>query len=190
MLYQAVHYIANDLNTFIVNREQGGTASRVRIGHLANPDGSTPEYSDNVILSVAHIAEERIRQAPKNYRTAENGRFEFVNPPVHLNFYLLCTAWFTEHTESLKYVSQVIAFFQHKPVFNHQNSPGLDPNIVELCLKIENMNMHDHQNLWGLMGPKYLPSVYYKIQMVSISENATDRQVSTVESIETHLQTR
>ena len=65
------------------------------------------------------------------------------------------------YAEALKTISQAISFFQQQAVFDRQNSPGLDSRIEKLILDMENLKIPDLNNLWSLMGGRYLPSAFY-----------------------------
>jgi hypothetical protein len=49
-------------------------------------------------------------------------------------------------------------------------SPGLPAGVEKLVLDLNTLSFQDMNNLWGILGSKYLPSVMYKIRMISISE--------------------
>jgi hypothetical protein len=83
----------------------------------------------------------------------------------------------SNYAEALKFISKAIAFFQMQPVFDKQSTPDLDSRIDKLVLDIENLNIQDLSNLWGLLGGKYLPSVYYRVRMVTINPDNVLSQV-------------
>ncbi len=66
-------------------------------------------------------------------------------------------------------LSAAILFFQKNPVFDHQLRPDLDTRIERLTLEIENLDRQDLSNLWGSLNAKYVPSVFYKVRMVSFA---------------------
>ena len=91
-------------------------------------------------------------------------------PPVHLNLLVMFAANFSGavYVEALKLIECVIAFFQARPVFTHVNTPALDPGIDQLSFEIENLSLSDLSNLWGVIGGRYLPSVLYRLRMVTV----------------------
>lgn len=188
MLYQAINHIANDLNTYIVNQGLDDDSQKVIISYLINPDGTTIEISDQLLVSLVNIEEESNSGLHNPYRNTNSGSLEYVNAPVNLNFYLLFAALFSEHSEALKYVSKVISYFQQKPFMNAQNSPGLDVNIEQMAFKIKNTSIHELSNLWGAIGTKCIPSVLYKVNMLSISDQATVRKVTSSSKLGYKLQ--
>ena len=82
----------------------------------------------------------------------------------------MCAAHFgsSNYAEALKLVSATVAFFQGRPVLDHANTPELDARIDRLTLEIENLDGTALSNVWGLLGGKYLPSVLYKVRMVTL----------------------
>ena len=105
-----------------------------------------------------------------------------TNLPIHLNLYLMFASYFSgsNYQEGLKFLSKTINYFQGQSVFDHQNSPGLDRNIDKLVLDIQNLSIDELSNLWGILSGKYLPSVLYKVRMVSYDENAVKGQTSVI----------
>lgn len=89
--------------------------------------------------------------------------------PVHLNLSVMIAASFEgkNYLEALRMISAAILYFQKNPVFDHQSHPGLDARIERLTLEIENLDRQDLNNLWGVLNAKYVPSVLYKVRMVS-----------------------
>jgi hypothetical protein len=88
---------------------------------------------------------------------------------VHLNLMLMFAANFggSKYTEALKFISATIAFFQGRALFDHHNSPDLDPRIDRLALDIENLSVAELSNLWGILGGKYVPSILYRVRMIT-----------------------
>jgi len=86
----------------------------------------------------------------------------------------------SNYQEGLKFISNTISYLQGQSVFDQQNSPGLDRNINKLVMDIENLDMNDLSNLWGILSGKYLPSVLYKVRMVTVDTNAVKDQVPAI----------
>jgi len=86
----------------------------------------------------------------------------------------------SNYQEGLKFISQTIGYFQGQSVFDQQNSPGLDRNINKLVMDIYNLDITDLSNLWGVLSGKYLPSVLYKVRLVTVDANAVRSQTAAV----------
>ncbi len=164
MIETVFESMVDRLSTYFSNRYTTGD-DFVIISNLANQDGSSAvTESDKVILTLANIQEESINNRPIGMNLLES--------PVNINIHVLVSTYFIEdnYQDSLKYLSGVISFFQANRVFNHSNTPGLDPEIDKVSFDIANMDIQGLSNLWGIIGGKYLPSVLYKVRMVPISE--------------------
>lgn len=84
-------------------------------------------------------------------------------------------------------ISAAILYFQKNPVFDHQSHPGLDARIQRLTLEIENLDRQALNNLWGALNGKYVPSVLYKVRMVSFDSQDVRSFEPTVQSPSTNL---
>ncbi len=71
---------------------------------------------------------------------------------------------------SVKFLSATLSFFQSNCVFTHSNTPDLNRNIEKLTFEIVNQDLQNQSHLWGTLGGKYLPSILYKVRMVTIQE--------------------
>jgi len=52
-------------------------------------------------------------------------------------------------------------------VFTPSNTPSLDPKIEKLSVEMVNLSTEKLNNLWATLGAKYIPSVLYKLRMLS-----------------------
>jgi hypothetical protein len=115
-------------------------------------------------------------------RSQGGDRVALSSRPVCLNLMVMFAAQFAaaNYAEALKLISATIAFFQSRPLFDHHNTPDLDPRIDRLALDIENLALGDLGNVWGLLGGRYVPSVFYKMRMVSIDAGEVSAEVPLV----------
>ena len=168
MIDLAINHIAFELNQYLRRSSIAGEDIVV----LANPveaDGRADQLTANkVILFLAGI--ERDTVPGRNGDTHALAR----NAPTFLNLYLMVAANFTarSYPDALKYLSRVIAFFQQHPVFDRNSSPAMDEGIDRLILDMENLDRRELNNIWGMFGGKYMPSVLYRVRMVSIDSNS------------------
>ena len=125
------------------------------------------------------IEKDTVPYRPGNGARGLDDRLLQNNAPLFLNLYVMVSANFGagNYTEALKYISQAVAFFQMKPVLDQRNSPGLDRRIDRLVLDIENLPIPDLNNLWSLLGGRYLPSMFYKVRMVTVDAGAISGQL-------------
>ncbi|MCD6066910.1 MAG: hypothetical protein K0S33_1736 [Bacteroidetes bacterium] len=167
MIDIALQAVAVELNEFF-RIKFGIQENRVVVSNLVNQDGSQAVKDENrIILSMVMIQEEKTGSY-KNAGSIPPGGVK----PVYLNLYLLFSASFNEklNTEALKFISAVIAFFQSKPVFTSQNTANLGAGLEKLTFEISNLTVQEQSNLWSTLGAKYMPSVLYKVRVVTIDQ--------------------
>lgn len=169
MINQAISLLTTSLNQYL--RRQFDLAEDVAIpSNIVEHDGAVVPHTNNkVLISLVNIEKQAIQGNLRHNAGASDGKSESSYPPVHLNLYLMFTANFsgTNYAEALKFLSQVVGFFQSNPVFNHDNAPDLDRRIEKLTMDIENLNMKDLSSLWTIISGKYMPSILYKVRMIT-----------------------
>jgi len=201
MINAALDFFSKEINGYLnhvantTDDEFIVVSSIVLDGKLAIPDKTMG-------ITLMNIEEDR---ALKDQRvTVKNmfGDIETRNPDIYLNLYVLISANFTsagtesptlDYLEGLKRLSQVIAFFQGKNVFTQANSPLLatiDKNIERLSAELFSFNFEQMNHFWSIIGHSYLPSVLYKIRMITVQENVQLVPDGLVENILINTKTR
>lgn len=179
MINIAVTHIAKYLNEFFRRSFDLSEDIAVPSG-IVEQDGSVSTTINNkVVISLVNIEKDTTPgQMPKNVSPGAN-RIISTSPPIHLNLYIMFAAHFNSqnYMEALKFLSCTVEFFQRNPVFNHHNSPDLDKRISMLAMDIENLNIKDLSSLWSVISAKYLPSVLYKVRMITFESQDVRDQV-------------
>lgn len=168
MIETVLQAAANELNEFF-QLKFGISEKRVIISNLVNQDGSSAVKDENrIILSLVLIQEEKLGAYKASGSVSPGG-----TKPIAINLFLLFSASFNEklNIDALKFISAVITFFQNKPVFTQQNTSGLSEGMEKLSFEIFNMTMQEQSNLWSTLGAKYLPSIVYRVRVISVDEN-------------------
>ena len=182
MLNQAITNIAASLNQFL--RRQFDLAEDIAIpSNIVEQDGTVvPDTFNKILIYLVNIEQETVLAKHAGNAVTYEDNTERRYPPVHLNLYLMFAANFsgTTYVEALKFLSCVISFFQRKPVFNHNNTPDLDERILKLTLEIENLNMKDLSSLWTILSGKYMPSVLYRVRMITYDADDVTDMIPTV----------
>lgn len=179
MIQAALSHLANQLNAYL-KRTNNLTEDIVVVSSLIESDGSAAPHTNNkLVLLLTNIEKDTVPQSNTSRAAGFDGRALVGSRSVYLNLSVMLAANFSgsNYAEALKFISKAIAFFQMQPVFDKQSSPDLDSRIDKLVLDIENLNIQDLSNLWGLLGGKYLPSVYYRVRMVTINPDNVLAQV-------------
>lgn len=169
MIAKTLAQLAVQLNRFL-RQNFKLTEDIALVSNLNEADGSACTHANNklVLFLVGIEKESASRQNPSLLDTGFS-RSANSAPALHLNLYVMLAANFNgaNYTDALTLLSASISFFQRNPLFTQQNLPELDPAIERLVLDMENLNIQDASNLWGMLSGKYLPSVLYKVRMVS-----------------------
>jgi len=180
MIDKALEALANGIEAYLVRLPDLniGSQETVRLTNIVKPDGNIDIPADTLGLSLVNIEEERITKDQQAYKAmADGSRVAHVNPELKLNLYILVVANFNTYETGLKFLSGTIRFFQSKYVFTAANTPDLDPSIQKLIVDLFPLNFEQQNHLWGALGAKYLPSVMYKIRLLTIQEaQAADDQ--------------
>jgi len=179
VIQAALSHLANQLNAYL-KRTNNLTEDIVVVSSLIESDGSAAPHTNNkLVLLLTNIEKDTLPQSTTARASGFDGRALIGSRSVHLNLSVILAANFSgsNYAEALKFISKAIAFFQMQPVFDKHSSPDLDSRIDKLVLDIENLNIQDLSNLWGLLGGKYLPSVYYRVRMVAINPDNVLSQV-------------
>lgn len=190
MIGAAIGHIASQLNQSLRRTFRVGE-DLVLVSNLTEPDGSLVSQAANkLVLFLVNIEKDSVPYPQSALGRNGLGRMALSNDPVHLNLMLMFAATFSgsNYPEALKFISHTIAFFQSHPVLDHQNSPELDPRIDRLVLDIENLNTSDLSNLWSILRGTYMPSILYRMRMVTIDSHQLTGQLPYVTRPQTGVQ--
>src|SRR5690606_18699649 len=95
--------------------------------------------SNKAILTLVNVEEDRVSRDPNPFHRTETG-IQYRRPALHLNLYLLFSFNRTNYADNPLWLSHVIQFFQHQPVFEPQTHPQLDPRIQKLVVDLHTLN--------------------------------------------------
>lgn len=169
MIYTAIFHIANQLNQFL-KRSYDLNEDIVVVSNIVEQDGAvSANVTNKIVASLINVEKDSAPGGRPTTAPRAGPPSNATYPPVHINLYLLFAGNFNSknYSESLKLLSNTVSFFQRNPLFTQQNSPELDHHIAKLTLDIENLNIKDLSSLWSVLSGKYLPSVLYKIRMIT-----------------------
>lgn len=182
MIHAAISHLAFQLNQQLKSNFQLIEDMAV-VSNLVELDGRVAQGATNkLVLTLANIEKDTLPSRQNASARGRDDRILQTSAPLFVNIYVMLSANFGEgnYTEGLKYIAHAIAFFQQYPMFDQLSSPGLDERIERLVLDIENLPMAELNNLWSLLGGRYLPSMYYKVRMMTIDARALTGQVPVI----------
>lgn len=195
MIFETVYFLSSEVNKYLNYESETqlgedllilGNASRA-LDDLQNNDNS---LNGKAILSIVNVEEDRLTRQQENYVKTQT-LTNYKNPPLYFNIYLLFSINKPNYGESLKLLGKIIQFFQYQNVFTPITHPCLAANIQKLIVDLYTLNFEQLNHLWSTLGGKYLPSVMYKMRMISINEDfvyGSTRLVQKVTINETTLQ--
>lgn len=168
MVQTILRGIADKVNTYLM--EQSSSFSLI-IGDIAQRDKdngfNAPIGANNLVLTLMNIEEESIlkNNTPKEYI---GSTVQERNPVLYLNLYLLFSANFEQYEEALKHITYVLEFFQvNKDTFN----VNVGSDVIGVKCHLHNINFENLHNVWMVFGGHYLPSVIYKLKIVTIQKS-------------------
>ena len=182
MIHTCLSFLTNELNEYLKVRTGSPTVDRVFLTSVATEGGGVVIPDKSVGVSLINIEEDRVYKDQKSTVINSFGNVERLNPEIKLNLYILISANFQnasqedssdDYVEGLKQLSFIISFFQAKNVFTPENSPKLaeyDPNLKKLVIELYSYSFEQLYNFWSVVGTKYLPSVLYKVRMLTFQE--------------------
>ncbi|MEP1032642.1 Pvc16 family protein [Ekhidna sp.] len=170
MIHESLKYIATDLDSHL-KKKYNSSESKVRLANILDQDGSIPEANKNkVILSLLSLEHEAVTQNAISGLNS-NSSFFRANPPLSFNVNIMFSSLFNQYEEGLKFLSDTIYFFQARSLFTAQNSPKLDKRIFQLSLEVIKLNYSETYNLWASLGAKYIPSIPFKMRMLTFQND-------------------
>lgn len=168
LIYDTLLLITEEINLFL---DPGNPQKALSLGNISmfnDGDEFTVSLKDKLILSMVNIEENRIAKTPDNF-IRKGDRIIYRNPPLHFNITLIFSATHT-YDKALPLIEGVIRFFQIKNVFDSTNTTALDPDVQTVVFDLISLNLEQMHQLWTSLGGKYIPSVIYKMGIMTIDE--------------------
>ncbi len=186
MIRTSLEFLKKELESYIVEREQDPVnydiGKVVDLKPIVLPNGTVNiTDSTHITIMLVGIEEERREGKRPQFIPTDDKQLLKLNPPVELNLYLLFAAHNSNYETSLRDLSDVVGFFQSNPVFDEQNYPALNSTvdkpdnkpwqlIEKLSLRMHSLTFEQQNNLWAMLGAKYIPSVIYKMNLLTFFE--------------------
>lgn len=170
MIDLALGVVTSQLNQGL-RRAFGVREDLAVLGNIVEQDGQVGTQVDNkLVVSLVNIERESAALRSASRGAGGPMRAAVLPAAVPLTLSVLFAANFSggNYAEALKFISGTIGFFQSRPVLNHQNTPELDARIDRLALDIANLDITELSNLWGILSGRYVPSVLYRVRMVTV----------------------
>lgn len=141
----------------------------VKLANIVDNDGQAFVGSkDKIVMVLANIKHETVISTYTSTVRAQTSAYAIVPAPLYIDLYILFYANFYDenYRHGLSMISRTISYFQQNPWLNASNAPDLPPVVEKLTMEITNLDLLELNYLMGMLGVKYLPSVYYKLRML------------------------
>lgn len=194
MIRTALEFLKKELENFIVLRENDAdypVGGVVDIQNIILPDGKL-NFGDHkhLIITLAGVEEERREGKMPVYVPIDDKEFTLLNPAISVDLQLIFIAVSADYPTALRDLASVICFFQANAVFDKNRNPNLNGSVLNpdekpwqlierLSCSMKNLTMEQQNNVWSILGGKYMPSVIYTISALT----ALDTKGNKVKSI-------
>lgn len=171
MIYEALSCLAEEINEYFRIRLKI-SEDKVVLSAIVNQDGTVAIQGENkILLTLVNIEKETVGKS----NSGIPGSSVLINKSsaLTINLYVLFSAYFSNgnYPEALRFISFIIAYFQQNAVFTRMNTPRLDADIEKLVFELATISPEQLNNIWGSLGAKYMPSVVYKVRMLTFDNN-------------------
>jgi uncharacterized protein DUF4255 len=187
MINETFKFLTEQINQYLSQKLGVTTDNRLVWGNVGkafdNDSSGQNTLSGKAIMSLINVEEDRVAMQQENYVKTPSGVI-YKNPPVYLNLYVLIAVNRVDYGDSLKYLAFIIQFFQSQNVFTPLSYPSLDSRIQKLICDLYTVNFEQLNQIWSVLGGKYLPSVLYKVRQITIDEDATNYEAGFIKEID------
>jgi len=160
------------------------------LSNIVEQDGSlVPLVANKLVVFLVGIEQETAAHSSAEHARAGSSDTVHWVEPVFLNLLVMCAANFggANYSEALKLLSGAIGFFQINAVLDHHNCPELDDRVERISFEIENLGLDQLHNLWGIHSGRYIPSVLYRLRMVSVDPNQANWRIPLIRQTENNV---
>ena len=141
---------------------------------------------EDIVITLLRIEEETSRKQQSPFRYAVDERdgkkkvvSKNVNPDVCLNLYVLITSHAQKYDTALAQISDVIYWMNNINYRDDSNEISANGLHVEL----QSLTTEQHNSMWQTLGGKMVPSVVYKVRMVTITAAESTEKVVPLKDI-------
>jgi hypothetical protein len=190
MISAALNTIVALINNYISPGHSDVPLVLDNISRVNDGDDFTSSMKDKLVLSIVNIEEDRVAKSQEHF-IKESNLIKYKNPAIHLNLTVLFAATH-DYDKAIPLLEKIIRFFQIKYVFTPGNTPELqeanevnDLNMEKIIFEWVNLNLEQVHQLWTTLGGHYMPSLVFRIKMITIDERVITSEALPIKEVET-----
>jgi hypothetical protein len=148
--------------------DAGGDSAEERVQLIDGEKSDPIEFRLNALtVLLVNIEQETSQRSTDPYlRTPGEPGLRKLQPEIRLNLYVLFVARFKAYEQGLNQLGLVIRFLQGHRALDHDNTPGLAPQIQKLVLELVTLPLSEQNEIWSALRINYHPSVLFRVRMV------------------------
>jgi len=168
MINVVLNVLKDKLNEYFKNISESTGSEIVAFMESGNSDQLSFQ-NDKITPFLINISEDRKFRNSDQYKgIVKNGIRTQIHPEIRIELLILFVAKFSKYDQALKFLSHIIKFFQVHRVFDPLNSPQLaDEDIEKLTIELISIPLEEQNQVWHSLNTSYLPSVLYRIRLLS-----------------------
>ncbi|MEP5340748.1 MAG: DUF4255 domain-containing protein [Algibacter sp.] len=169
MINVVLSVLKDKLNEYLKNI--GST--ELDVVEFINANNSDSFTDSKVTPFLINVSEDRkFRNADQYSGIIKNGIRTQINPEIRIELQVLFVSKFSDYNQALKFLSHIIKFFQVNRVLTPLNAPQLsEENIEKLTIELISLPLEEQNQVWHSLNTSYLPSVLYRIRLLSFIDD-------------------
>jgi len=171
MLDRVLDFFSGELNAYF-QAKTGVVGDTVSAGPIVNDSGKYAIQENSIAATIINIEEDAILRDQLAEVRYQQNQHVTLEPKLKLNIYVLFSANYTRYDQALKHLSLVLSYFQSQRVFTSTNFPNLNSAINRLSVEMQTLSYDQLNQIWAYIGGKHLPSVLYRVRLVSIQDES------------------
>ncbi|MBT1686939.1 DUF4255 domain-containing protein [Dawidia soli] len=186
MIQHVLPVVVDELNEYLKS-QFNAVEDKAILSAIVEQDGSLALESGNKIVATLIFVDKDVTYKSGPGTTSSGLEILQYSPPLNINLTVMFSALFSRnhYIESLRYLSGVIYFFQYKPLFTRQNTPKLSRGADKIYFDLLSVSPSDMMNYYSMLGIKYVPSVVYKVRMLTFSQDNVVADLPAIRGLET-----
>jgi hypothetical protein len=184
MIQHVLPIVVDELNEYLKSKFNA-IEDKALLSGIVDQDGSLAvETSNKIIATLVYIDRDNTTKGGPMNQFA-SGSFSEYAPPVNINLTIMFSALFNKnhYAEALRHISGVLYFFQQKPLFTASNTPKLSRHVEKVHFDLQSISPNDLMNIYSMLGAKYMPSVLYKMRMLTFSQETLISELPAVSGV-------